>query len=91
MAAPSPVAVTNDGFLHFSCPHCQGVVYLSPSEVNCAIFRHAVLIATGEGISPHAPKAECDALVAQGAVRGCAGPFKLSANRKFAEVCSYDE
>lgn len=83
------VEVTDDGFLHITCPHCHGTVYVKESEVACAIFRHAVLKATGEGISPHASAAECAALLSSDAVRGCARPFRLSADRRMAAVCDY--
>jgi hypothetical protein len=67
------------------CPHCRGVVEIA--ELNCAIFRHAVLKATGKQINPHAPKQVCDTLVAQGAIHGCGRPFKIVEG--VAVVCDY--
>lgn len=78
----------------FSCPHCLGTVVVLSHEVNCTIFRHAVLKATGTQVNPHAPKEELDQLLAQGLVYGCALPFKLvlngvAAGGMRAECCGY--
>jgi hypothetical protein len=34
-----------------TCPHCQLLVEIE--EINCAIFRHAVLKKTNKQINPH--------------------------------------
>lgn len=39
------------------------------------------------GISPHAPKAECDRLVAAGLIYGCGKPFRFDGTT--ATVCDY--
>jgi hypothetical protein len=59
------------------CPHCEGAVLVAKTELNCRIFRHAVYKATGQPISPHAPQAMCETLLAQDAVVGCAKPFRV--------------
>jgi hypothetical protein len=60
------------------CPHCGGAIVVAPQDVACAIFRHAVFKESGEPIPPHAPKEECERLVAAGLVYGCAGPLRLA-------------
>ena len=74
-----------------SCPHCKGTIIVNESEIHCAIFRHAILVSTGEQISPHASKAVCDELVAKNAVRGCGGPFRVvrEKGKYVAVVCDY--
>jgi hypothetical protein len=72
------------------CPHCHGTVEIA--ELNCAIFRHGVMKATGIQINPHAPKQVCDDLVARGEVYGCGGPFKVEQSSQsgyVAIMCDY--
>jgi hypothetical protein len=79
------------GMLEFRCPHCGGGVEVLVREVNCKIFRHAVYIKNGQQIGPHTKKHECDRLVREGLVRGCAKPFRLNRNGPnwYVEVCDY--
>jgi hypothetical protein len=71
------------------CPHCQDWIFIE--AVNCAIFRHAVYKSTLEYIPPHAPKEECDRLIQEGLVYGCAKPFRLEylENRLVPVICDY--
>ena len=72
------------------CPHCGD--FISILELNCQIFRHAVLISNGEQINPHASKEECDSLIEQRLVYGCAKPFRLVKTNDgafLAEKCNY--
>ncbi len=62
----------------FECPHCDGVVVVNIHEVNCQIFRHAVLKQNGEQINPHAPQQECDYLFVNDLVWGCGKPFRVT-------------
>lgn len=59
------------------CPHCGGHFVVSPGEVGCGVFRHAVLKATGAPVPPHAGREQCEQLVREDAVHGCAAPFRL--------------
>lgn len=63
-----------------SCPHCGGWVIVAAAELNCRIFRHGILVADGQQMNPHAPKAVCDALFASGAIHGCGKPFRVIGN-----------
>lgn len=64
-------------FFQVSCPHCNGAIIIYRNEINCQIFRHGAYITSMQQIPPHAPKAECDMLVSQGLVVGCAKPFRV--------------
>jgi hypothetical protein len=82
--------------LILTCPHCGGTIVVHPSELNCRIFRHGVLRTTGEPIHPHAPREECERLVAEGAILGCGGPFRVERSTvqgagdvERAVVCEY--
>lgn len=66
--------------LIFQCPHCQGDVIIAKSEINCGIFRHAIYKSSGQQIPPHAPKEECDRLITQNEIFGCARPFQIIKN-----------
>lgn len=73
------------------CPHCHCVIIIE--SVNCGIFRHGVVKATGEQIPPHASKEICDKLVQQDAIYGCGKPFRVTRRidgaQLTAEVCEY--
>ena len=72
------------------CPHCQCIVIIE--SINCGIFRHGVVKATGEQIPPHSSKEVCDELVRQGAIYGCGKPFRIVStgqSQLAAEVCEY--
>lgn len=57
------------------CPHCKCLVEIA--EINCAIFRHGTYRHNGRQLNPHLPKADCERLVATGAIYGCGKPFQL--------------
>ena len=78
----------------FNCPHCLGSVVVHCQEVNCQIFRHAVLKDSGAQVSPHASKVELEALVEQDRIHGCGLPFRIvkeqgSTTWTHAESCDY--
>lgn len=62
------------------CPHCKGIVIVDPKQINCAIFRHGTFKTNGAQVNPHAPKKECDRLIATNQVNGCCKPFKMVYN-----------
>lgn len=68
------------------CPHCGGGVLIPKEWLNCMIFRHAQMT-DGSEVGPHASRAELDALLAQGRVRGCGRPVRY--NQGVLEVCDY--
>lgn len=60
--------------MNFTCPHCDGEIVII--EMNCRIFRHAVF-KNGIQLNPHASKEECDRVVKENLVYGCAKPFQI--------------
>lgn len=60
-----------------NCPHCTTMVVVNKEEINCAIFRHAVLKDSGKQLDPHASKETCDEMAKTGKIYGCGKPFKL--------------
>jgi hypothetical protein len=78
--------------IEVQCPHCQGYVVIALAELNCCIFRHAVYADSYHQIPPHASEAECQALLAQNLVLGCAKPFQVvrAENGDYSAVaCDY--
>lgn len=71
----------------FPCPHCEQLVIVHRSDIRCTIFRHAVYKNTGQPIPPHTSKEICETLVRDGAVYGCAKPFRFDG--KTVHVCGY--
>ena len=69
------------------CPHCGGMVVVAAKDINCKIFRHGVIKATGQPMDPHTPKKECARLIREGLIYGCAGPFKFDGVT--TQVCDY--
>jgi hypothetical protein len=72
------------------CPHCNDPVLIS--EINCQIFRHGVLIESGQQIDPHSSKEVCIFLFENKKIYGCGKPFQLikdSKNEWTAVVCEY--
>lgn len=72
------------------CPHCGLLVLIA--QVNCAVFRHGIFISNGEQIPPHLSKNECDNLIENKLVYGCAKPFRLIKDQScnwIGEICDY--
>jgi hypothetical protein len=56
--------------------------------MNCRIFRHGVIKATGKQIDPHASKSVCDDLFEKGLIDGCGKPFVITLSGG-VEICDY--
>ena len=80
-----------DEYYTFLCPHCKQYIQVHTNEINCCIFRHAVYKNTLAPINPHATKEECDKLMTEEKVFGCAGPFRLYKNNDiwYVRICDY--
>lgn len=80
-----------DGFYNFPCPHCNGTIIVKENEINCAIFRHAILKKNGKQINPHASKEKCDSFIEKKLVYGCAKPYRMVKVHKGwkVEKCDY--
>jgi hypothetical protein len=57
------------------CPSCKQMIEIV--EINCQIFRCGMYKANYQQIDPHLPKIQCDQLVANSLIFGCAKPFRL--------------
>lgn len=86
-----PSTILEGGDICVSCPWCKGSIVISPSELNCRIFRHGVFVDSGQPMNPHAPREECERLVAEERIRGCGKPFRVDgAGERFVAVeCDY--
>ncbi len=62
------------------CPHCNDDIIIE--EINCSIFRHAVIKTTLMQINPHSSKEICDKLLENNSIFGCGIPFKIIKNDK---------
>lgn len=71
------------------CPHCKESIIIE--EINCAIFRHAVLKINNQQINPHSSKDICDSLIEKKLIYGCGKPFQLIKNNNKLEavICDY--
>jgi len=72
------------------CPNCND--YLVIKELNCGIFRHAILKTTGEQIDPHSSKEVCEDMIKMDLIYGCGKPFQILVleNGKWnIQLCDY--
>lgn len=74
-------------FHYISCPHCSGLIMIDKREINCGVFRH-LSRRDERRVSPHAPQAECQALVRSGEGLGCGGAFRFDGTN--TSICGYD-
>lgn len=79
--------MNNKNFI-ITCPHCNLFVLIE--EINCAIFRHGIIINTKQQIPPHSTKEECEKYIKDGII-GCGRPFMvvIKNNEYFAIECEY--
>ena len=66
----------------FECPNCKSPFLVNEKDFNCKILRHAVFKNTLKEINPHSSKIECDKLIADDLVFGCAKPLTIVKNDK---------
>jgi hypothetical protein len=71
------------------CPHCNEFILIE--QLNCAIFRHGVLIKSGKQINPHASKELCDYYIKHNKIYGCGKPYQIiiEDNQYKAIICDY--
>ena len=72
-----------------SCPHCNNYVLIE--QLNCKIFRHAILKSNNTQINPHTIKEECEYYIKNDLIYGCGKPFIIvENNNEFkTEICEY--
>ena len=78
----------------FECLHCGEKFVIREDDFNCRILRHAVYKNTLNQINPHSSKEECERLVIEGLVYGCAKPLRILPNKNSngdyeLEICDY--
>ncbi len=75
--------------IQVECPHCNGSIIIE--ELNCRIFRHAVLKENLNQINPHTPKEECENYIEKNLIYGCGKPFIVifRDNKYISEICDY--
>jgi len=78
----------------FICIHCGDKFVINENDFNCKILRHAVFKNTLKEINPHTSKEECERLVNEGLVYGCAKPLRIKEERNYngnyeIEICDY--
>lgn len=73
------------------CPHCKLFFIMNVNELNCKIIRHAVFKNNMTQINPHLPKKECDDLITNDLIIGCAKPCQIikKYNKYVAIKCDY--
>jgi len=69
------------------CPHCS--IPIEILELNCGIFRCAIMKDTGIQIPPHSPKDFCLELAKKDLIYGCGKPFKIV--NGLVEMCGWEE
>ena len=70
----------------FDCPVCQLPLQIFKREIDCAIFRHAIM-KNGTIVGSHASKEEIDKLIATDSIWGCGAPIRLIGDK--LEKCDY--
>ena len=75
-------------YLVLKCPHCNDLVFIYLSELNCRIFRHGVFKKGFVGVYQHSTKAECEQYVKDDLIVGCGKPFLIDETLN-AVVCDY--
>jgi hypothetical protein len=76
----------------FSCPHCLEDIIVFKNELNCRIFRHAILKSNFTQVNPHASFEECQNLISNNLIFGCGKPFEIinsKENKLIAVECEY--
>lgn len=77
--------------LELKCPHCHILFIVNINDINCGIFRHAVYKNTLEPINQHETKVNCEKLINDKLVYGCAKPFQIIKNDDIytISICDY--
>jgi len=73
------------------CPYCQDYFIIYKKELNCHIIRHGSYKKDYKQIDPHLCKEECDRLVEENLIYGCAKPCEIieENNEYKCIICEY--
>jgi hypothetical protein len=80
--------INRQGDIVISCPHCEIDILVAKKSINCGIFRHGALKATGRPMKPHCSQAVSEELVRSGKIFGCGQPFQITTHKE-TEPWSY--
>jgi len=72
------------------CPNCNN--YVEIEQINCGIFRHAVIKSNGIQVDPHLDKETLDILIKTDRIYGCGKPFQIIKNTDNSltiNICDY--
>ena len=83
----TPLFLEDSQAFIFNCPHCQQVIYVANTEINCKIFRHGIYKHDYRQINPHETKERCEQLIKEDLIYGCGKPFYFDGTT--AKVCDY--
>jgi hypothetical protein len=79
-----------EGLFVFKCPHCLCYTQIEPIYLSCLIFRHAYYKNSNMQIGAHTNQEDCERLVQDNLVSGCAKPFKFfRGNPNYVDICGY--
>jgi hypothetical protein len=71
-----------------SCPNCDGSIIIE--QINCGIFRHAVMKNNFVQINPHLNQQMCEELINKKLIYGCGKPFQIIKNNSDYEIIKCD-
>ena len=72
---------------YFECPHCKQICQVPRNEIRCTIFRHAMYKHNMSNINPHASQRECEKMLWNDEVYGCAKPFRFDGEQ--VSICGF--
>jgi len=77
--------------LIFNCIHCNEKIIINETDINCGIFRHAIIKDTLKQIDPHASLEVCKQLIEDNLIFGCGKPFKIIKEESSykIKICEY--
>lgn len=79
------VLVDND-YYTFECPHCDLLIIVHKSELNCKIFRHGFYKNDNIQIDPHMPEIESQTI--KDKIYGCGKQFEYIVDKNIVKCCT---
>jgi len=78
-------------YIIYHCPYedCKLLCVVYKNDLNCHIFRCGYNKITNQQIPQHLPKIECDKLLNNTDIIGCARPYRFKLNEITPIICDY--
>lgn len=78
-------------YLIIECPHCKDFIQIYKCDINCGIFRHAILKDNYNLVNPHLSRELCEQLIFEKKIFGCCKPFQIQKKNNIwnIEICDY--